>query len=94
MSMQDAYELMGDRIWKLNDRPNAAHLQATTLAIALAGVYSPPFDGIGVDVPVDGLVQTVDFLLSSGCFPITERSECVDAFRQAVEFYNKKRGVK
>lgn len=78
-------ELMGERLLGLLDHPCAGRLQATAIAMACMGVYSPPFDGVEVDV--DTLIVCTDLIEASGCFPLRTMAECVAAFDTAIELH-------
>ena len=84
-------ELIGERLVKLANRPDAAHLQATVIAMACMGVYSPPF---GKAIDGDLLILTTAAIEARGCFPLKTLADCVSAFDAAIDTHtdNHKKG--
>jgi len=74
-------ELMGERLLKLVNKPDAARLQATVIAMACMGVYSPPF---GKAIDGDLLILTTAAIEARGCFPLRTIEDCVSAFDAAL----------
>ncbi len=74
-------ELIAERMMAALDKPNAARLQATVIAIACMGVYSPPF---GKAIDADALIATTDCIEALGCFPLKTIGECVSSFEAAL----------
>ena len=74
--------VMGIKMKALCEKPRAARLQATTLAMAALGVYSPPFDRT---IDVEALVAEADLMEQAVQLPIKNVNGCAAAFKMAVE---------
>ena len=76
--------LIGIKMKALHDKPNGARLQATTLAMAALGAFSPPFDRC---IGVDELLIETDKMGQAFILPIKDVQSCTDAFKKAVGMF-------
>jgi len=66
---------------------NPARLQATVVALAALGVYTPPF---GKELPVDLINETVETLVATGLFPAESEEDCALLFLGGLMSYESK----
>ena len=78
-------ELIGQKMLGLLDHPCAGRLQATVIAMASLGVYSPPFKGVEIDD--HALALCTELIYARGCFPLCTLDDCVSAFDAALEVH-------
>lgn len=84
--MTDPSAIIAKRLFLLNTHSQCARLQATVVALAVLGAYSPPYDNEICSETLTGMVAVVESLVS---FPLTTIDECLLVFSAAVNGYNK-----